>query len=130
MDALAAIGAGDRDRLRLLSDRSFVAVPASSFLGGDGRPYSGRDGLARWVDDLTGRWASFSLSVIELRERRGRVYCEAEMVVVAKRVASPVRHELHLVLETRRGKITSIRSYGKDRGAALGAWQGAAPTSA
>jgi ketosteroid isomerase-like protein len=119
-----AINERDTEALRRLTRRDFVAFPASPFLGGDGRPYSGRDGLARWLEDLGARWSQFSMAVDEVRERGDRVYCRALMTVRPKRVDSPVSHEMYLVLNTRRGQLAGVRSYGSDRQAALSAWSG------
>ncbi len=124
VEAIAAVNARDLETLRRVCRRDFMAFPASPFLSGDGRPYSGRDGLAKWIEDLNGRWSSFEVSLDDLRERGDRVYGRVVMRVTPKRVTAPVTHEMHLVLDTRRGKLTSIRSYGSDQQAALDAWSG------
>jgi ketosteroid isomerase-like protein len=122
VEAMAAVNDQDVEALRGLCRRDFMAFPASPFLGGDGRPYSGRDGLARWIEDLSSRWSCFEISLEDVRERGDRVYCHAVMTVTPKRVTVPVVHEMDLVLDTRRGRLTGIRSYGHDRKAALDAW--------
>jgi hypothetical protein len=122
--AMKAVNDHDPAALSRLSRRDFVAFPASPFLGGDGRPYSGRDGLARWLDDLASRWSGFSVTVHDLREQDDRVFCRAVMTVTPKRTAATVSHEMYLVLDTRRGQLAAVRSYGFDRQAALSAWSG------
>ena len=122
--AMKAVNDHDPEALRRLSRRDFVAFPASPFLGGDGRPYSGRDGLSRWLEDLGSRWSDFSVALNDIREHDDRVYCQAVMTVTPKRSTATVTHEMHLVLDTRRGQLAGVRSYGFDRQAALSAWSG------
>lgn len=121
LQALDALNGRDLETLRSLCRRDFVAFPASPFLGGGDRPYSGRDALGTWLEDLAARWSSFDMTMKELREHHDRVYCRVVVTVTLRRVSAPVVHELDLVLDTRRGQLTGIRSYGSDRSAALSA---------
>ena len=82
--------------------------------------YRGHDGIRRWMEDLTGEWETFQVTVTEFVQRGDRVLCPFQIRARGRASGVVIDGEMFHLIEMRDGLIGRLEAF-RERAAALDA---------
>jgi ketosteroid isomerase-like protein len=73
--------------------------------------YRGHDGIRRWMEDLTGEWESFEVTVTEFVVRGERVCCPFQIRARGRVSGVVIEGEMFHLIEMRDGLIGRLEAF-------------------